>query len=188
MLRSEADPRNARLIERAHRMLTSELPDGGHTAASLLERAVRDDPRNAEAWGLLAFAYRDIAEGAAPAKTSTAIEASEQAARRALAMLRPYFVDWAAAEDRLLGVLAVAPTNVLALNSLVPLLQGVGRVRSSSAWNERVLKIDPNSAVASYRRAIKLWQQGQLNAADQTIDRTMQLWPRLPAVTFLIRL
>lgn len=193
--RPEADPRTERLIERAQRTLGSELPKGGDMAARLLEGAVRLDPGNAKAWGLLAFAYRDAAEAAAPARTSPAIEASEQAARRALAidpkegnalaalaMLRPYYGDWAAAEDRLKSVLDVAPDNVLALNSLVPLLQGVGRLRASHELNERVLKIDPNSPVASYRRAIKLWQFGRLDEADQAIDRAMQLWPRLPAV------
>ena len=194
-LRPGADARAHPSVERARRLLSSELPDGGATASRLLEPVVRDDPRNAEAWGLLAFAYRDLAEGAPPARTSAAIEASERAARRALAldprqgdalaalaMLRPYFGDWGAAEDRLLGVLKIAPGNLLAINSLVPLYQGVGRLQLSFTWNERARQIDPNSPVASYRRAIKLWQIGRLDEADQAIDRTMQLWPRIPAV------
>jgi hypothetical protein len=61
-------------------------------------------------------------------------------------------------------------------------MQGVGRPRTSYALNERVLKLDPDSPVASYRRGIKLWQFGRLDEADQAIDRAMQLWPRFPAV------
>jgi predicted Zn-dependent protease len=193
--RLKADPRAQQLIEQASRTLHSEIPHGGQSAAELLDEAVRRDPGNARAWGLLAFAYRDIAEGAAPGRVSAAIEASAEAARQALAidpaegnalaalaMLRPYFGDWAAGEERLRRVLDKAPDNVLALNSLVVLLQGVGRAQASFDMNERVLKLDPNSPVASYRRAIKLWQFKRLNESDQAIDRTMQLWPRLPAV------
>jgi len=195
LLYPRADPRTEQVIDRSRRTLLSELPDGGESAAALLEGVVRRDPRNAEAWGLLAFAYRDMAEGAGPAKTSIAIDSSARAARRALginpregnalaalAMLRPYFGDWSAAEQRLVGVLRVAPENLLAMNSIVAFLQGVGRSRLSYAWNERAREIDPNLPVPSYRRAIKLWQFNRLDDADQAIDRTMQLWPRFPAV------
>jgi DNA-binding winged helix-turn-helix (wHTH) protein/tetratricopeptide (TPR) repeat protein len=195
LVRPPADPRTEQVVDRSRRTLLSELPEGGESAAALLEGVVQRNPRNAEAWGLLAFAYRDMAEGAAPAKTSIAIESSEHAARRALgidpregnalaalAMLRPYFGDWSAAEQRLVSVLRVAPDNLLAMNSIVAFLQGVGRSKLSFAWNERALKIDPNLPVPSYRRAIKLWQFNRLDEADQAIDRTMQLWPRFPAV------
>jgi DNA-binding winged helix-turn-helix (wHTH) protein/tetratricopeptide (TPR) repeat protein len=193
--RPERDSSTQQLIERGQRVLYSDLPDGGETAARMLREAVQRDPQNAQALGLLAFAYRDIAESAPPTKVSAAIEASQEAARRALAidprdggalaalaMIRPYFGEWAAAEDRLRNVLRVAPDNILALNSLVPLMQGVGRLRTSYALNERVLELDPVSPVASYRRGIKLWQFGRLDEADQAIDRAMQLWPRFPAV------
>jgi tetratricopeptide (TPR) repeat protein len=195
LLRRGVDPRTEQVIDRSRRTLLSELPNGGESAAALLHDLVRRDPRNAEAWGLLAFAYRDMAEGAAPAKTSAAIDLSARAARHALeiepregnalaalAMLRPYFGDWSAAEERLVSVLRVAPDNLLAMNSIVAFLQGVGRAKLSYAWNERALEIDPNQPVPSYRRAIKLWQFNRLDEADQTIDRTMQIWPRYPAV------
>jgi hypothetical protein len=97
-------------------------------------------------------------------------------------MLRPYFGDWSAAEQRLVRVLRVAPDNLLAMNSMVAFLQGVGRAKRSYAWNERALKIDPSLPVPSYRRAIKLWQFNRLDEADQAIDRAMQLWPKVPAV------
>jgi DNA-binding winged helix-turn-helix (wHTH) protein/Tfp pilus assembly protein PilF len=189
------DPHTEQVIDRSRRTLLSELPNGGESAAALLEGVVRRDPQKAEAWGLLALAYRDVAEGAAPAETAAAIDLSAHAVRQALriapreenaltalAMLRPYFGDWAAAEQRLVNVLRVAPDNIFAINSIVAFLQGVGRAKLSYAWNERALKIDPNLVVPSYRRAIKLWQLNQLDEADQAIDRTMQLWPKCPAV------
>jgi tetratricopeptide (TPR) repeat protein len=144
---------------------------------------------------LLAFAYRDIAEGAAPQGVSPAIRASEEAARRALALdsrqgsalaalatLRPHFGDYGAGEDRLMKVLAVDPRNFLAMLHLVPLLQGVGRVRASLEWNDRAGRIDPHSPVPQYRRGLKLWGLGQLAAAEQAMDRAIQLWPRHPSV------
>lgn len=189
------DPTSDRLIERGRRVLYNGFPDSGARAAALLTAAVRLTPDNAEAWGLLAFAHRDIAEGGKPGDVSRAIGASEAAARRALeldsnqgdalaalASLRPYFGDIAAGEDRLLKVLASHPDNVLTINQMVMLTQGVGLVRQSAAWNDRNLRLDPHSPVPQYRRALKLWSLGQLEEADQAIDRAMQLWPRHPSV------
>lgn len=182
-------------IDQGRRALHNGFPDSGEVAARYLQRAVTQGPRDAEAWGLLAFAYRDIAESAAPDAVTSAIQASEDAARRALdldpkqgtalaalATLKPYFGDYAAGEDRLMEVLAIDPGNFLAIIHLVPLLQGVGRVRLSADWNERAGRIDPNSPVPQYRRALKLWGTGKLGAADQAIERAMQLWPRHPSV------
>lgn len=183
------------LVEKGRRALYNGFPDSGSVASRHLAAAVKRSPQNAEAWGLLAFAYRDMAESAPPEKVSRTVEASETAARRALeldpeqgnalaalASLEPYFGEFAAGEDRLRHVISIDPTNVLAITQLVGLLQGVGRVRASAEWNDRLARLDPYSPVAQYRRALKLWSMGQLNAADQTIDRTMQLWPRHPSV------
>lgn len=182
-------------LDTARRALNDGFPDSGTVAASALAEAIRLAPRDAEAWGLLAFAYRDIAEGASPQDVSQAIHAGEAAARRALdldprqgdalaalATLRPYFGDYAAGEDRLLKALSVDPGNFLAITQLVGLYQGVGRVSLSERWNERAARIDPYSPVPQYRRALKLWGLRQLDEADQAIERAMQLWPRHPSV------
>jgi DNA-binding winged helix-turn-helix (wHTH) protein/Tfp pilus assembly protein PilF len=181
------------LRAKGRRALHDGFPDSGRVAARHLEAAVAEAPRDAEAWGLLAFAYRDIAEGAPPERVSGAVQASERAARRALeldarqgdalaalATLKPFFGDFAAGEDRLMTALALAPDTFLAMNILIPLLQGVGRVELSARWNERAGRIDPHLPVPQYRRALKLWAVGHLSAADQAMDRTMQLWPRIP--------
>lgn len=185
----------ASLVDKGRRALYNGFPDSGAVASGYLEEAVNRSPQNSEAWGLLAFAHRDIAEGAAPDGVSRAVEASQEAARRALeldpqegnalaalATLKPYFGDFGSGEDRLMKVLALDPVNVLAITQLVALLQGVGRVRASAQWNDRVGRIDPHSPVPQYRVATKLWAMGRLDAADQAIDRTMQLWPRHPGV------
>lgn len=183
------------LIENGRRALYNGFPDSGQVAAGFLEAALEQRPRSAEAWGLLAFAHRDIAEAAQATEVSRAVQASEYAARRALALdpkqgdalaalagLRPYFGDYAAGEDRLMSVLAVDPDNFLAAVQLVPLLQGVGRIRASAVWNDRAGRVAPHSPVPEYRRALKLWSMGKLAEADQAMDRTMQLWPRHPSV------
>ena len=195
-LRWESDAAPAgTLVEKGRRALYNGFPDSGPVASAFLSRAVTGAPRDAEAWGLLAYAYREIAEGAEPEQVSTAIQASKEAAQRALAIdprqgdalaalatLKPYFGEFAEGEDRLREVLAVAPDNFLAHIHLVPLLQGVGLTSLSAHWNDRAGRIDPHSPVPQYRHAIRLWTWGQLDAADQAIERTIQLWPRHPGV------
>ncbi|HEU4819590.1 MAG TPA: winged helix-turn-helix domain-containing protein [Qipengyuania sp.] len=193
--RATQEPLSETLVDKGRRALHNGFPDSGTVASQHLRAALQRSPRDAEAWGLLAYAYRDIAESASPENVSAAIEASEEAARRALeldpqqgdalaarATVEPYFGDFAAGEDRLMKVLAVDPENFLAVVHLVGLLQGVGRVRSSAEWNDRAYRIDPHSPVPQYRRALKLWSMGQLDAADQAIDRAMLVWPRHPSV------
>jgi DNA-binding winged helix-turn-helix (wHTH) protein/Tfp pilus assembly protein PilF len=189
------DPRVAGLIERGEQALRYALPDSTQQGVTFLRQAVAIEPENAEAWGLLALALRNVAENAEAAETTPAVLAAEQAARRALALdpregnalaalakLRPSFGDWLDAESRLLDVLRVAPDNVAAISGLVVLLQQVGRRRDSWNWNERAIALDPLSPIHQYRKALKLWIFGRVPEADQTIDRALQLWPRHPAV------
>lgn len=193
--RRSSEATNLSRMSEARRALHDNYPDSGARAAALLKAVVQEEPRNAKAWGLLAFAHRDIAEGAPPVAVSTAIRSSEEAARRALALdpdegnalaaraaLRPHFGEYAAGEDRLRAVLARHPSNFLATLHLVPLYQGVGRVRLSATFNERTGAIDPQSPVPHYRRGLKLWGLGQIDTAEQAIERAMQLWPRHPGV------
>jgi hypothetical protein len=62
------------------------------------------------------------------------------------------------------------------------LFQSVGRTNHSGVLNDRVVALDPLSPVYQFRRAMRLWVQGRVAEADQTIDRALQLWPRHPAV------
>lgn len=189
------NPRVEQLIERARRTLRDEMPDPEQQGVHLLRQAVAIEPDNAQAWGLLTLALRNVAEYAPAEQTTTAMNAAEEAARRtlsldpregnalaALATLRPYFGDWVAAEDRLRSVLAVAPDNLAAISHLTTLLQSVGRARDSWLLNERAADLDPLSPVPQFRRAFKFWIFGRIAEADLTIDRALQLWPRHPAV------
>jgi len=190
-----ANPRVAMLMEHGRQAIRLDMPDSRAQGVNALREAVALDPANAEAWGLLALALRNAAENAPAQETTTAVEACEGAARRALkldprqgdalaalASLRPYFGEWLASEDELLAVLKVAPDNVAAMNSLVTLQQSAGRTRDSWAWNERAAALDPLSPVPQYRKALKLWIMGRVPDADLAIERALQLWPRHPAV------
>lgn len=194
-LRNSIDPRAAELIDRGRQALRHDLPSSDEQGVGFLRQAVAIEPNNAEAWGLLAFALRNVAENAPPQETATAVRASESAARRSLALdpqegnalaalatVRPYLGDWIAAEDRLRNVLAVAPNNAPAMSHLVTLLQSVGRARDSWIWNERVAALEPLSPVHQFRKALKHWIFGRVAQADLTVDHALQLWPRHPGV------
>ncbi|MEO7634757.1 MAG: hypothetical protein ABIS38_03800, partial [Sphingomicrobium sp.] len=150
---------------------------------------------NAEAWGLLSVALRNDVEQAAPAAVAAAAATCETAARRALAIdprepnarvalatIKPEFGDWGEVEDALRAILRDSPDNIHALGALTPVLQSVGRSRASWDLNERAIALEPLSPVHQFRRALKLWIFGRVAAADVTIDRALQLWPRHPAV------
>lgn len=193
--RTSADPRVQPLLERAGQALREELPDSDAQGVGFLREAVKIEPDNAAAWGMLALALRNVAENGGPAETEAAVRECQLVARRALALdpregnalaalatLRPFFGDWLAAEDRLTSVLAVAPGNTAAIGELTMLLQSVGRCRDSWRWNERAAALDPFSPVHQYRRALKHWIFARIEQADLVIDRALQLWPRHPGV------
>ncbi len=191
---SEAEVAFAAAIARGRHALSAALPDQAQ-AVEPLQAATRLRPGNALAWGLLATAYRNLAEYAGPNAVSAAVEAAREAAARALAIdpaqgdalaavatLSPEYGDWAGAEDRLRDVLGVAPDTLLALSHLEMLMQSVGRTAESLAVNEVALAHDPLSPLFGFRRALKAWIFGDVAAADRRIDATLQLWPRHPAV------
>lgn len=194
-VRETVNPEAARNIEQGSRILRDSWPGTETQAVEVLRKAVAIEPRNAVAWGLLAVAIRNVAEGATPDQTSKAVRDCETAAQRALvlnpregnalaalATLRPYFGDWSAGEDRLRKVLRVAPYNLTAMSHLITLLQSVGRARESWGLNERAVALEPLSPAFQFRRALKLWIFDRVPEADLTIDRALQLWPRHPAV------
>lgn len=189
------DPRAAELIARGAQILRDEMPDSEQQGIGFLTEATKIDPDNADAWGLLALAWRNAAEHGTPGEIASAVRSCEAAARRALALdpnqanaqtalakLRPIFGDWSGAEQRLRAILKIAPDNVATISSLGTLLQSVGRVRESAVYSSRSAELEPLSPIYQFRRTFGLWCTGRLAEADRTIDRALQLWPRHPAV------
>jgi len=183
------------LIEEGERVLREAWPGSDEKAVGYLQSATALNPGDAHAWGLLAIALRNVAEQAAPNRTTAAVLASERAANRALmanprdgnaltalATVRPEFGNWAETEDALRHALKVDRDNPAAINYLVMLLQSVGRAHESWKLNERLARIQRSSPVYEFRKALKLWIFGRVPEADLTIDRALQMWPRHPAV------
>jgi DNA-binding winged helix-turn-helix (wHTH) protein len=193
--RDAPNPRTADLIEQGRQALREELPEGHEQAIRVLDEAVRLEPGNAEAWGLLALAWRNSVEHGPPDHTSAAVAECQAAARSALALdprngnahaalakLWPIFGDWLAAEQRLRAVLRIAPGNVVAISALGTLLQSVGRVTESARFSSLAAELDPMSPIYQFRKTFGLWCTGRPEEADRTIDRALRLWPRHPAL------
>jgi DNA-binding winged helix-turn-helix (wHTH) protein len=185
------------LIERGRAALRDQLPDSTQQGIGFFEEALRIAPNNAEAWGNLALAWRNVSEYAPQDRISKAVAASEDAARRALALdpdqaqahvalalLPPAYGDWLAAERRLRAVHAKFPKEVSVIGELAMLMFSVGRAREAADFSKQATELEPLSPIYQYRRVYHLWSTGRGSEAEQAVDRAMQLWPSHPGVWF----
>ena len=194
VLEGRKDARVTQLIGQADQILRYELSDRRLSAIPLLEQATAIDPRNGAALGLLAYA-RAIAATATPRGNPEAVPIAEKAIKAALAsdskdpharlavlLIESGGFEWAATEDKLRAILAIAPRNSLAMSWLVALYQAAGRNRLSWAVNERQIAIDSYSPAPQYRKALKHWIFGRTGEAYRLADRLIQMWPGHPWV------
>lgn len=157
---------------------------------NLYEQAVKIQPDNARAWGLLAFFRSGKAELSsvkdAPREVGVAQEAIRRAfeldpkepnARAALYLLQGPMLNWADRDAVLRDILRTDPNNLPAMMELMPLTQAAGLTRESWMWNERILKASPFARANLTVRGIKLWILGRVREADNVIDRVVGLWP-----------
>ena len=197
MLRHRRDPRVADLVAQGRQALRDEMPDGTRQGIGFFREAIGRAPGDAEVWGLLSLAYRNQSEFAPASQIASAVKACEGAARHALeldpdqadalaalALLPPFFGDWAAAEDRLRRVAARHPEQADVASGLSMLMYSVGRVRAAAGFSLRAAQLDALSPIFQYRRAYHQWSLGNPGDADRTLDRALQLWPDHPAVRF----
>jgi tetratricopeptide (TPR) repeat protein len=194
-LKPKADPRFTELMDRGRQALRMNLPDTDSQGVGYLQQAVAIHPDDAAAWGLLAIAKAGVANGPPSPTARSAVQESEQAARRALALdqrepnaltalaiLQRKLDDWITTDKKLRDVLAIAPDNIAALDNLVAMLQASGYYQESWELNERDIAVDPLRPTSQYRRALKHWIMGRPVEADQVIARTSELWPLHPLV------
>jgi DNA-binding winged helix-turn-helix (wHTH) protein len=205
--RDRSDPQFTALMARGDEALRNgglrpdPTADDDSIVVALYEKAVRLEPGNAKAWGLLAyFKSRTVGDDSSAKDPGHIVLETQDAVRRALAidpkepnaltamfLLQGPMLDWATREGRLRNILTIDATNIPAMSELMTLLQAAGFTRESRSWNERILKVAPLSRPHLVVRAMKLWILGDVNAADQVIDRVRGLWP-LYDFGFLVRL
>jgi tetratricopeptide (TPR) repeat protein len=183
--RPKSDPRFDALMERGQEAIRLDEPQ----TAKYFEQAVAIEPRNAKAWGLLAYALANGIGGpgliAGPpaqaaehaARKALAIDPKEPNALLAMTVVQSSMLDWLSREARYRSILGIDPNNTLVMRSLGTMLHGVGRSRESLAVAERAIAIEPLCPDHQVRRAGRLWVLGRVAAADQVINRAMELWP-----------
>jgi DNA-binding winged helix-turn-helix (wHTH) protein len=183
--RDRPDPRFAALMEKGEDAL--RLDEAG--ATRYFEQAVAIEPRNARAWGLLAYSLasgRDAGTEAVDgrtaltadraARTALEIDPNESNALLTMTFFDSVMLDRIAREDRFRRILAIDPKSTRTMGSLGQLLHGVGRCRDSLAMVERALAIEPLSPDQQARKALRLWVLGRIEQSDRVLDRAMELW------------
>lgn len=189
------DPRVAELIASSDQMVRNGAP--AERPVELLERAVALEPNSGPAWGRLALARCGLADHAPAAQVTKAVAATQDAARRALALngrssdalaalalLPPYYGDWAAAERRMKRVLALDPDHMPTRDALDFMYAAVGREHQGSVDRVRIAAIESMHVVHQFKLVYALWILGDVAAADRAADRALQLWPQNTAVWF----
>jgi DNA-binding winged helix-turn-helix (wHTH) protein/tetratricopeptide (TPR) repeat protein len=197
-LNSRADRRFDDMLNEIAGPVRSGRPDwDAERTTGRLRQAVAARPDSAKAWGLLALVSSLVAQGDGKI-SARALEEAKNAARRALAIdakepnallamfeLQGSTLDWATRDRRLRAIIAIDPTNLIAIGELTLMLQATGLSRESWNWNERALALDPLSLIFLGRRALKLWIAGRVPEADQTIDQLRALYPTNPGPWFV---
>jgi DNA-binding winged helix-turn-helix (wHTH) protein len=180
-----------RLMEDSRVAMRSGVAPAEAQAISLLERAVKIEPDNAGAWGLLAMTRARIDEHGGPNTPQTTAAQVEREARRALqldpgnadakaalAFAIPYYGDWLAGERRFEAVLKQHPDHVYTRDSLSFMLGAVGRMRESAQLRLRFLSDAPFDANFQFRQIYALWFLDRIEEADRAAERAQQMWPQ----------
>jgi len=192
---SRTDPRFAALIDRGGVALRYGFGPQYREAVDSFRQAVELKPKNAAAWGLLAYAQLAVSSYASRDDAGKVVEEAERSARTALALdadnadgsltmvlIQRSLEGRAPMEDAIRKLLAHSPDNPRVLIWLDRLLQGAGRTREAWTLNERRIALETVSADSLMRKALKLWVFGRDAEAQEVSLRTMDLWPSHPLV------
>jgi DNA-binding winged helix-turn-helix (wHTH) protein len=192
------DARFQQLIEGAEDAIRHERVDDA--TARMLRQAVSVRPDSARAWGLLALVRSILIDDADrhPESVTSAVREAEQTARKALSLdpgepnallamfeLEGSTLDWITRDHKLRHIVAIDPSNIVALTELTLLTAATGLVRESWYWNERALALEPLNRLFLGMRSMKLWVFGRVPDADKVIDQLRALYPDDPWVWFV---
>jgi tetratricopeptide (TPR) repeat protein len=180
-----------RWIDRGDVLLRDAVPIQVGDALPPLRTALKIDPHNAKALGLLALTDETLANNGGSANAGDTLRLAETAARAALqrdpnepharlAMIdmTAASLDWAQMEDRLQAQRASAPGNLHVLGSLTSFFEAAGQTSKSWYYNEQAAAAAPSSPTPQWRRALRLWTAGRNEQALNLSERLLPLWPR----------
>ena len=187
----EPSPRAKTLFDQA-RIIRQE---DNRQALAYLREAVRISPDYGQAWGALALSYRTALNEEAPERVAGFEERLHEAVRNAerhdpgnsdaaaaLLPSKPPFGRWTDLEPIYRTAIRRHPDHVAGYSLLGTLLMEVGR------WSEAVAVLNAATArslspqILKYKLIVSLWAAGQLSAAEDEIDKAMQLWPQHGAI------
>ncbi len=189
--------RVAAMVEQSRQLARLAEPVAERQGAGLLKAAAQAAPDDAEIWGLLALAMRDVAEFSPPGRVTAALAEAEAAAKRALAidpgqadaraamvLLQPIHGNWWAAEQGFRAILADAPDHLPSLDGLSQVQAGAGLIARHYPLRKRTVALDPLHAGYNFRSVYAHWMNGNLAAADRAGALGLEYWPRHGATWF----
>jgi DNA-binding winged helix-turn-helix (wHTH) protein/tetratricopeptide (TPR) repeat protein len=178
------------LIVQATTALEQGTAEGADQAIGLLRRAVELSPRNASAWGFLAFCYAAATHTRAPrfqpdfaarareaASRAESLAPGEPSARTAIVLMGVTQGRWAERERALRDVVADHPDYLPARLMLAELLGAVGRWRESAGLFDALDTVQAPTPGRVQRHVQALWAAGRLEEADRAIIRAISLYP-----------
>lgn len=194
----DGTPREARLlIDDARKSLYEGTVEQTGNAIGKLRQATQVAPRNAEAWGLLGYAYmREANVAPSDTKANLRVRGKESVARAfaleprqpdALAgqlWATPLFRNWHAFEQASRAALRYHPHHAELNSILAALMMQVGRFRESVPLEDRALPRMPLSPPLHVCRSVALWGLGRLDEAEAAIAKAFELLPRHYGVWF----
>ena len=154
---------------------------------ALLVRATELAPGRADAWGLLALAYRQNVAAPvdrdwvkAAAARALALDPDNADAQVALALNRRFFGNWLVIERDIRRLLERFPDHWQLGESLGWLMMAVGRFAEAERSYAAVIARDPMLPASRMEQALALWGKGQVIAADAALTSAAALWPGHP--------
>lgn len=192
VLHRETTPKEARLlIDDARKSLMGGDVNSPGNAVGTLRHATEIAPHNAEAWGLLAYAYMVAASAASSKDAGPLTTRGIAAIRRAFALdphqpdalaarlwTIPTFGNWLNYEQACTQGLRYHPKHSILQGHLSGLLCSVGRMAEALALTDAALRAMPRSGPLLLGRAGILWSLGRLDEADAAVTKTFDLLPR----------
>ncbi|MFL6764903.1 MAG: winged helix-turn-helix domain-containing protein [Sphingomicrobium sp.] len=164
---------------------------------SKLREAVQLAPRNAEAWGLLAYytmVYWNFsplqersdlrARGSAAIRRALALEPNQADALAAELYATPEFRNWYNLEVAARAALAHHPNHPGLNFALADVLVQVGRARDALPFLDKARSALPLAPPIHTYRVICLWDLGLLDEAEAALNAAFDLMPRYYGIWF----